>query len=192
MNEKYWPKYYAEKDTDFPSDFALFCFSYIKPGSKILDVGAGDGRDSWLLAKKGHVVAIEPNTDKPGKIPGVHQCKCTLKDFFDKPAKVDNRLEAPDVIYARWFLHTVPEEDTRILFEFARIEQADLMLEFRAEGDKVEDDTHERRLINPYELVERLVKNGYVIKHFEVGNGLSKRGEDDPYLGRVIAEYKRR
>jgi SAM-dependent methyltransferase len=64
MNEgkDIWNKVYKSDNTFFgeePSDFALFCFNYMEANKhvkKILDLGAGHGRDSIFFATNGFEV----------------------------------------------------------------------------------------------------------------------------------------
>lgn len=188
MNPDYWPKYYKDHKLMPPSQFVTLCLNKIKNGDNILDVGAGDGRDSVVLAiaSKNTVVAIEPNASLHN-LDGVQQ----ITSSFERYVTLTHPMPKPDVVYARWFIHAVTEHVEKLLIEHAATHEATLMLEFRIEGD-TPDDTHDRRLINPYKLVQQLVERGYIITHFEIGTGLSVHGTDDPYLARIIAEHKRR
>src|SRR3990167_831622 len=58
MNRQYWIKFYQNNPhlINTPTDFALFCQQYIKPKSLILDIGCGNGRDSYYFGKLNHKV----------------------------------------------------------------------------------------------------------------------------------------
>ena len=61
-NKIYWNKYYNSKNNNNkPSNFALFVNkNYIKKNTFLIDVGAGDGRDSFYFRKKAkHVYSID-------------------------------------------------------------------------------------------------------------------------------------
>ena len=61
-NKIYWNKYYNSKNNNNkPSNFALFVNkNYIKKNTFLIDVGSGDGRDSFYLRKKAkHVYSID-------------------------------------------------------------------------------------------------------------------------------------
>lgn len=188
MNKEHWKKFYQEAPPRFPSDFACLCYPLIPKHSRILDVGAGDGSDDLMLKDRGSVLAIEPNTDAPGSIDGVMQFVGSFEDYIrSKPEFI------PEVIYARFFLHAVEEEVEAALLRYAEVCKATLMLEFRAKGDVVPDDGHTRRPIDPFDLVNNLItERGYIIKYFDVDHDLSIYGDSNPYLARVIAEYKGR
>ena len=185
MNQNYWLKFYRDKEKSKPSAFAKFCYKFIKPGDQLIEVASGDGRDSVLFQQKGNLkVAVEPNNSLITKL-GIGQFVGTFDDFV---MRSQGALFDYDIVYARWFIHAVPEETENLLIEFAKEKNATLMLEFRIEGDKP-DDTHKRRLINPEKFLEKLTKNGFSIKYYKQGYGFSKKGKDDPYLARVIAEH---
>ena len=183
MNDKYWEKFYKDKDLMEPSLFACFCQSKIKNNSHVLEIGAGEGRDTRLFGQYCTIAAIEPNIKQIANVPG------TVRHFHGSFEKfiLENK-EKFDIIYSRWFIHAVEEEVEDKLLWFAKKQGAILMLEFRVIGDE-SDDTHERRLIDPVKLFEKLINRGFIIKHFEIGHGLSKQGDDDPFLARVIAGY---
>lgn len=190
MNLEHWQKFYNGKKLDPPSPFAFMVADYIPHGSNILEVGAGDGRDSRLLTTRGRVLVVEPATDGLGDIVGVNQFHGNFETFVDDEPYVKYK---PDFVYARWFIHAVEEEVEVMLLNYAERHGATLMLEFRAEGDAVPDDGHTRRPIDPFDLVRNLIiERGFIIKYFNVDYGLSKQGDNDPYLCRVIAEHKGR
>jgi len=58
----YWNNYYVSKNNnDKPSNFAKFIKKkYIKKKTTLLDVGAGDGRDSFYFQNKArYIIAID-------------------------------------------------------------------------------------------------------------------------------------
>ena len=66
-NKNYWDNYYNLKEHNVkPSSFALFISKkFIKKDSYILEVGSGDGRDTFYLRKKAKAkkfcIFITPN-----------------------------------------------------------------------------------------------------------------------------------
>ena len=76
QNKIYWNAYYnLKKNNDKPSSFALLVSkNYLNKHSVLVDVGSGDGRDSFLLRKKAKYVysidessiAVKKNTLKVG------------------------------------------------------------------------------------------------------------------------------
>jgi len=188
MNEKYWPEFYKNKEINKPSEFAFFCFMnfLIKreyDNIRLLEVGAGDGRDTKLFSR--HIedlTVIEPNNENVENIGCMYH-----KKKFENFEKIYHGVRF-DYIYARWFLHAVSKDVEDKLIDFAIKNNSIIMLEFRIIGDKP-DYTHERRLIDLEKFIKKLLDKGFVIKHLEKGKGLSKVGDNDPLLARVIAEY---
>ena len=196
MNEKYWPGFYKDKEVARRSEFAYFCRNLIGR-CNFLEVGAGDGRDTLFfnevnelsIRKINYLAVIEPNNIL--EIDKVDHYQGTFEEYIDNGKCPPNRPSGGscfDYIYARWFIHAVSEEVEDKLLEFAKEQKATLMLEFRILGDEP-DDTHERRLIDLEKFTTKLLGIGFVIKHLEQGHGLSKVGDNDPLLARVIAEY---
>ncbi|MEQ1877757.1 MAG: hypothetical protein ABL958_14025, partial [Bdellovibrionia bacterium] len=52
---EYWNKFYNKQQAvNYPSRFAEFCLDkYISPGMRILEIGSGNGRDSFYFAENG-------------------------------------------------------------------------------------------------------------------------------------------
>jgi hypothetical protein len=174
MNSEYWQKYYADKKPQKPSPFAKFCRRRIPKESIIIDMAAGDMRDTEYLAEVGSCIPVEPNNEE------VH-CKA-LSGL--------GRLR-PDILYARWFFHAIDEEEEDRVLAWCAERRVDIMAEYRIIGDKP-DDTHTRRLIDPEVFLKKLEAKGYEVKYYATGRGFSKVRGDDPLLARVFAKSKRR
>ena len=165
-NDEYWKKYYREHPKQEPSGFVKFCLQRIPEGSHIVDLAAGDGRDTDLLATRGICIPVEPNNDAV-KLNYLHE------------------VEYADVVYARWFFHAVEEETEDKTLEWCRDNGVILMAEMRAEHS--DDDSHLRRVIDSEIFLKKLTRFGFDVTHFEKSRGFSKVGNDDPLLIRVIA-----
>jgi len=187
MNENYWPNYYEGRERQQPSPFAERINKWIGERSfvewKILDIGCGDGRDAALFAATGkNVCAIDPNSDV--EIDGVYFEKIGVAGL-----KKFGEARRFDLLYARWFFHAITDVEQEQVIDFAQDHCGYIAAEFRVPGDEP-DDTHERRLIDPWKFAKKLDAHGFRIIHLDVDYGFSKRGDDDPYLARVIAERK--
>lgn len=165
-NEEYWKAYYKEHKKQPASNFVKFCLQRIPEGSHIVDLAAGDGRDTDLLATRGICIPVEPHNDAV-KLNYLHE------------------VEYADVVYARWFFHAVKEETEDETLQWCRDNGVILMAEMRAEP--AEDASHFRRVIEPEKFKQKLLQLGFDIVHHETSRGLSKVGDDDPLLTRVIA-----
>lgn len=175
----YWEKYYKNSkklkaDKQFkPSPFVFFCKDFIKHSDVVVDIGAGSGRDANYLHERFTTIAVEPNND------------FYIQSSFEDYAKKETA--DIDVIYARWFLHSVSEKVEDLLLDFAISKKAKLMLEFRVLGDKP-DNTHKRRLIDLDKFTKKLLDKNFTINHLSKNYGYSKVDDNDPLLARVICE----
>src|SRR5680860_193649 len=118
METKHWQKFYKKnKVTKTPSSFAKFCFDKIPDGSKIIDVGCGNGRDQEYLSTKGMYVC------------GVDKA-VNNTSYSD----IDNIF---DVVYSRFFLHAIPTKELPKFIKWAGSnKEVMFMAECRAVGDK--------------------------------------------------------
>lgn len=185
MNEKYWEKFYRTKRITRPSDFAKFCLKYLpKKQSKIVDLGCGNGRDSYFFAKKGHIaLGIDKNN-----LPKDHHRATFIKaDVFSTSCYAS--LFA-DVLYARFLLHAVHILDVHMII-YACIPGTYFMAEFRCCGDKPKIyKNHYRNFVNPEWLLCNMLAMNYEIIYCEKGYGFAKYKGEDPLVGRIIGRKK--
>ncbi|MDP4020439.1 MAG: hypothetical protein Q8P58_00115 [Candidatus Adlerbacteria bacterium] len=168
MNREYWIKYYKEHPKQDPSDFVKFCLLRIPEGSHIVDLAAGDGRDTDLLCTRGICIPVEPHNDA-----------IALNHLHE--------VEYADVVYARWFFHAVEEEVEDKVLLWCKAKGATLMTEMRAE-EYADDKSHLRRVIEPEQFLQKLHRYEFIVEHFETARGFSQVGNDNPLLTRVIAK----
>jgi len=179
MNRKYWTKFYKNFDVKKPSSFAPFCLYYLKKYGCVLDVGCGNGRDTYFFSKnKIDSIGID-FANLPKKKP---KAKFLQKDFKD----FDFGFMP---VYARFFIHTISY--TEMLDFFVKC-QSLVMVEFRNLGDKpVIYQKHERRFVDGLETMELLKTMGFEIIHFQLSQGLAKYKNEDPLICRIIARRKK-
>lgn len=181
MNGEYWKDYYADKQVFKPSNFATLIINELTRHAPyeintVLDLGAGDGRDSEIFATLYEVDAMDKYSNLDGR-------------SFRGLTELDKNKRY-DLIYARWFFHAITEEEeNRYLDYIEKHCNYYFAAEFRVIGD-VCDDTHERRNIEMGEFMHKLLNRGFAIRFIDIDYGFSKKGDDDPYLGRIIAERK--
>jgi SAM-dependent methyltransferase len=131
--EEIWDKVYKSDNAFFgeePSNFALFCFNHLKSNNnlkKILDLGAGHGRDSIFFASNGFeveaidysVVAVKilTKTAKEKSLP----IKCHLFDVKEKPLPYPDSYF--DAVYSHMLLNMRFSQDDLhfILSEIKRV-----------------------------------------------------------------------
>lgn len=173
-NKEYWDNYYKEKVTpDFPSSFAEYCVRRIPyKTTKILDVGCGNGRDSLYFGDKFpsiNVVGVDYSIEAVNKInlAGKSNVRAICHDLNEDRSIID--WISPDVIYCRFFLHTIELKlQKQLLRKFLNNANC-IFIECRSINDKDKTkygqkmifpegntnyfgDDHYRRLVNPDDL----------------------------------------
>ncbi len=126
FDKKYWDSRilnYLESDWSLvASPFAVETLKFIKPHSRILELGAGAGQDSSFFAKNNHEVVVSDATDAHFKeiiSRNEYKLECMIIDVSNKFPFPDNSF---DVIYAQLSLHYFNNEDmARILSEIRRV-----------------------------------------------------------------------
>lgn len=202
----YWNKFYNKKIISNESTFARFAYTKIdNKKAEILDIGCGNGRDSFFFNKKGHVVtgidisqkAIRKNLQK--KIKNI-----SFKKFDIGKDKNVGKFE---IIYCRFFLHTVDQfleskliklikrskkKNTLVFFEFRNFKDK-IFGKFKAsDHNKVIEfeKGHFRRIINP-KIFKKIFKDETKAKiiYEKSGTNLSIIKKDNPNLSRMIFKF---
>jgi len=205
-NKIFWNKYYNSKDNNNkPSNFALFINKkYITKNTYLVDVGTGDGRDTFYLRKKAkHIysidqsnIAIKKNRLKARRL-GVKNV--TFKNLSSNHLKKITNKKI-NFIYARFFIHAINEvnEDiflksinknfeskTIISLEFRTIK--DVLMKKGKKLSKYERLTdHYRRFIDTKKFENKLKKLNYRVLYKKQGINLSKSPNDNPHLCRIV------
>ena len=205
-NQKYWNNYYNAKDNNiYPSKFAHFVSKkFVKKDTFLLDVGSGDGRDTFHHRKKAKQVL---GIDLSNIVIKKNKLKAKRLGFKNISFKnlSSNQLDiikTKDInfIYARFFLHAINEiseniflknisknfhNDTLIAFEFRTIK--DVLMKKGKKISKYERLTdHYRRFIDPNKFQNKLEKLNFKILYTKLGINLSKSSNDNPHLCRII------
>ena len=180
----YWTKFYSTFNCKEPSNFAKFILDYIEKYNKkfnILDVGCGNGRDSYFLSTKHNVTGIDisnlPTTSDNDN------CTFVTSDMttYDKTGY--------DLVYSRFTLHSITDEqqeqlissikpNTILCIETRSIKGID---QFREHGD-----THYRNLTCIDKLKQLLSKYNFNILYLVESNNLAVYKNEDPICIRVI------
>tara|TARA_B110000444_G_C18567712_1_gene467864 strand:+ start:52 stop:684 length:633 start_codon:yes stop_codon:yes gene_type:complete len=202
----YWNKFYKTKSITAESTFAKFTFKkIINKKSKLLDIGCGNGRDSYYFNRKGLTVigidisqkAIQKNSKNKIK-------NLSFKKFDIGKNKIKGKF---DVIYCRFFVHTVDEllEDKLInLIKGSKNKGTKVFFEFRNYKDKIFgnfkakdhnkviefEKGHFRRIIDPKIFKKKFIsKTKSRIIYQKSGINLSIVKKDNPNLSRMIFKF---
>jgi len=205
-NNTYWNNYYNSKDiNNKPSNFAKFIKKkYIKKKTTLLDVGAGDGRDSFYFLNQAKYIFAIDQSDVVINKNKLKTKRLSLKNILFKRLP-SNKLKTLhnkkiDIIYARFFLHAINEANEN---KFLSIIKKDfkgsiiIALEFRTTKDvlrkkgkkisineRVTD--HYRRFIDINNFKKKLEKMKFKILYTKSGINLSKSPNDNPHLCRIV------
>ena len=202
----YWNKFYKKKSITAESTFAKFTYKkIINKKSTLLDIGCGNGRDSYYFNRKGLIVtgidisqkAIQKNSKDKIK-------NLSFKKFDIGKDKIKGKF---DIIYCRFFVHTVDEllenklikliknsknRGTKVFFEFRNYKDK-IFGNFKAKDhNKVVEfeKGHFRRIIDPKIFKKKfLIETKSKIIYQKNGINLSIVRKDNPNLSRMIFKF---
>lgn len=211
MDKEYWEHYYKVVRKSMserkPSNFAIFCRdNYFSEKCVVVDLGAGDGRDSLYFAEYGHHVYALDQCDSIRDLEGSkigQGIKGKISPIATDFINFDyNLLPSVDVFYSRFTLHAVklPEEDIILNKVYSRLGSGGrLCIEARTtkddlfgRGQYVCDTTyktdHCRRFIDAQSFIRKLQDLGFELQFFHEEKGFSRQGDNDPCLLRVVVQ----
>ena len=194
MDIKYWNKIYKSENSTptNPSPFSIFLLNnLIKKESiqSILDLGCGNGRDSYFFSKHCNVVGVDLAT-KPEDGNNV--------TFYQQ--SMDSVTGKYDLIYMRFSLHSVPEEVEKNVLNYAQKNCRFLAIEARSTSDILSDgkkenivetsyaSKHYRRYINMSELKKKVENRGFNVVHVSESDTYAKYKDTSPVCVRLIAK----
>lgn len=187
MNKKYWKDFYSKNpELNSNSSFSDFVLKYLNPGDDLLDLGCGNGKDTYYFLKNGI------------KAKGIDNNECLSGERFIVGDVLDS-LQKCKNYYLRFFVHAVEEEyldsliekiynisesGSRIFIETRSTEgivnQDKLLLEFRSGiGEE------HRRMLYSCSYLEAKMKEKFKVFYLEESYGLSPFAGKDPCLIRI-------
>jgi len=203
--ELHWNTYYKHaKVPGNPSPYAETVLPHLQPGSTLLEIGSGNGRDTAFFASHGiQVTAIDRSEA------AIELCRESHREYpISFMAGVLSDLwpqfgtKKFDSIYCRFVLHAMPlSEEIATLHHCSQLMKpgARLYIECRSINDplarkgeilsKTERiDGHYRRFIVLDELKERLSQASFKVVDAIESDGLSAHGNDNPVVIRITSE----
>ncbi len=201
---QYWSEYYSKEETaTLPSPFAEFCLTRFAQGSKLLEIGCGNGRDSRFFAESGlNVVALDKSEIAIEHCKRDHQIN-SLQFLCCETHEVENDHEERfDYIYSRFSLHAMTEieEVNALESAFGLLNHAGhFYIECRSINDSLARkgevlspteriDGHYRRFIDLIILEERLQGIGFEIIESKESRGFAVFKDEDPVVIRITAK----
>ena len=207
MDKDYWDNYYSKSKGVFhPSGFAEFCLKkFIDIGSKILDIGCGNGRDSNFFAMNKLDVVGFDQSEEGVRVASDHAASISSNaKFICDDIKNLNNLKDQNfsVVYSRFFIHSINELEQEKLFNdvYNLLNKGGkFMIEVRTDKDQmcgkgkqvgtneyVTD--HYRRFNNSKHLLKFILNTDFKLKYFIEKNGLAIFKNEDPVVARIILE----
>lgn len=201
---EYWASYYASRTTSnnsrlIPSQFATFLAGELGRPHRVVELGCGSGRDALFLAGYGHDVlgvdAAEPAVQGCTELARTLQIPARfLVGAVDDPALAQRigPSSTPTVLYARFFLHAITDEEEVGFFDLAETvtTSGDLMaVEYRTVRDMAQQKVtaaHFRRYLQPTAFQLRAAQRGFEVEYAVEGFGFAKYDQDDAYVARVM------
>ncbi|MGA8113744.1 MAG: class I SAM-dependent methyltransferase [Actinocatenispora sp.] len=207
--EVYWSNFYTRME--FKSGSTFFEAVNTRPDmpANVIDIGCGDGRDSYAFGTAGRTVlgmdrsqvGVRHASKKAADMGLSERVRFAACDVSDVAALRENLTAAiaaadgPVLFYMRFFLHSITEEvQEGLLTAISECSRAGDMLaaEFRTDKDEALDKTygkHFRRYQNgPAFGVALGDQYGFKPLDEQEGTGLSPYKDEDPELYRVVAQ----
>lgn len=168
-----WKEFHLnESISNKPTPFAIFAINYFPNNASVVDMGCGNKRDTNYFRKHGFMVnPVDPYSNKEGVI----KIKSLDYDITE------------DVVYSRFFLHSVSDA---VIVDLINRTPNLFAAECRAIGDKPKIYHHERNFVDPQWIVNTLRLCDFRLKYIELNKGLAKYKDEDPLVLRIIAQRK--
>ena len=204
---QYWNKYYKDNPPMCiqESNFAQFVKKYVEKNKKLIDIGCGNGRDSFYFNKLGlNVLGIDASDVVINELNDYCNSSISFKcgNFINDKEIYNQKF---DYFYSRFTLHAIDENGEnqflRNCFN-ALNNNGKLFIEVRSindekfgKGDYVERnayiyDGHYRRFIVLEEILCKLINVGFKIKYAEEEENFAKFGTENSQIIRVVAIKK--
>ena len=201
----YWDNYYNNITNTKESSFARFVKKRIKKNSELIDIGCGNGRDSFFFSKNNlNVTAIDISKNAIKK--NSMKKRKNLK-FLRFDTSKDTLKKKFDIFYCRFFIHAISKKtEEKLIFLIKKNKKKNSLafFEFRNHKDKIFEGKnkkkhndivefekgHFRRIIKPSEFINAF-KNKIKLRviYNKSAKNLSIVNKDNPNLSRIIFKF---
>ena len=207
-HRKPWDLFYStagKKLTRKPSPFAQWVQEHYPSDRALLDVGAGNCRDSLYFARQGRDVTaldfsmgvLERTVRRAGPDDPVLTTTFTNLNDTREVLALGTALahrDRPTDVYCRLTLDAVEpagRENILRLASMALRRGGHLFLEFRTELDRGADQHFDlpTKFLDPQEVVREIEERGGTVVHQESGQGLAAFEDEDPHVCRMVARW---
>lgn len=212
-HRRYWDRLYegglGYRISDDRSPFAEWVLPQLRPERPVLDVGCGNGRDTFWLAEQGlQVTGLEYSKAAMGRCRAKaarssSPATFSLVNFYDvrdtlvKAALTARETPGPRTVYARFLLHSLEPDARRNFWHFADTVLrggGEAFVEFRTPLDSGRPrafEPHYCQYLRPAEICAEITRAGGEVVERVEGVGLSPYQGEDPHLCRLKAVWKR-
>jgi hypothetical protein len=211
---RFWHDFYKGPDSarvpTEPSLFALWVEAWLRDRragrTRVLDVGAGTGRDAAHFAAEGHrVVALDFSTVGMRRTEALRTERGVrlttrwlnledLRSVLVTGARFAHQKGSREV-YARGLLDTLGPSARDNFWRFASMVQrrgGETFVEFRTPRSRQEPKffgSHQRTYVEPDTAVREVEAAGGRVVHREIGRGLAPLGQEDPEICRLVVRW---
>jgi hypothetical protein len=207
----YWQDFYKgphERVPAGPSAFAEWAEERMEPGSRVVELGGGTGRDAVWLAERGHPVQASDFCSgartatraaaqragvrvpyRPINLESLRSSLVAATGFAHEPE--------PRHVYARGLIDALAPSGRIGLWRFCAVagrRGALTFLEFRTPASRSEKtffEPHQRTYADPEEIVAEIERHGGRVVERAEGRGLAPLGKEDPVICRLVVSWKR-
>ena len=200
-NEKYWDDFYKNFLFKKESSFARFVYKKIqtkKRNNKLLDVGCGNGRDTFFFFKKGFdIKGIDISKTAIRNNKKILEKNFYLKNICSRGFFLKEKFS---FIYARFFLHAINSKKEKFFLQNIKKishKKTIVFLEFRTIKDPLIKKgiklskyerfyTHYRRFINPNEFVSKISDEGFRVLNSSSSYNYANFKLERPHICRLV------
>ena len=207
-NKAYWDQFYKDFGRRTPSQFCVSVITDLEPEASIVELGSGNGRDSFFFAEQGfRTVAMDASETAIQKCEEHAAARGITHSYFlhgditkedDVAGAVANaRAESASgcvTLYSRFVMHSLDDnQQTAFLATLgACTETGDVIyFEFRSQEDAALEKHyggHYRRYVDTHNFTAELASiAGFQTTYSLTGQGMARFKEEDPVVSRVIA-----
>jgi tellurite methyltransferase len=204
-NDEYWNNFYSnENELPLePSNFAAYVLRFLQTLSQtssyknILSIGCGNGRDAYFFSSQGYKVT---GIDSCAKVE-TDKFQFLQKNIFDYEL---NELNAFDVCYLRFFIHTHSEQECDQLFARLALMPPQTLIAFETRSttnitkeEKLETffsspigDEHFRMLYSKH-YMDKKISDKFIILESSDSSDVAQFKSENPFCLRYILHPKR-
>lgn len=200
----HWARFYSSGHAPSePSSFAKDVAAKLSEPISLIEIGCGNGRDAAFFASLGHEVTAIDASDAAIALCNSRLADTGIRFLAGTLPAVQHRLGRPaDVVYSRFVIHAMPEDEERAMLSAAAVclkKGGRLFVECRSINDPMASrgeiispteriHGHYRRFIVLDQFRERLRAAGFHVTSEIESDGLAILGAENPVVIRVTAE----